>query len=161
MDIIWWLIIILSFIFSYVGLVYPVLPSPLFLWISVLVYQFAVNGNELGLWYWITMVVLTIVLLISDIIINSKAVKHYGGTKWGERMAAIGVIIGSFVFPPFGVILVPFIFVFITEYIQKEDLQVALQSSKGAIIGFLGGTLAKFIIQTFIIGWFILNVTLL
>lgn len=157
MDFVLWIIIIASFIVSYIGLIYPVLPSPLFLWIGLLTYQFGINSEELSLWFWLTMAILTFILIISDIIINSKAVKHYGGSKWGERMAGVGVIAGSFVFPPFGVILVPFILVLITELAQKREMEEAFKSSLGALIGFLGGTVAKLFIQTFIIIWFLLS----
>lgn len=157
MDTLWWIIIIASFVVSYIGLLYPVLPSPLFLWIGLLTYQFLINSEELSLWFWLTIIVLTGILIVSDIFINSKMVKKYGGSKWGERMAGIGVILGSFVFPPFGVIIVPFILVLVTELVQKEDMNHALKSSFGALMGFLGGTVAKFIIQTVIIVWFFLS----
>lgn len=157
MDILFWVIIIASFVVSYIGLIYPVLPSPLFLWIGLLVYHFGVNSEELSWWFWSTIVLLTVILLVSDIFINSKMVKKYGGTKWGERMAAVGVIVGSFIIPPFGVIVVPFVLVFITELVQKKELDHAFKSSFGALMGFLGGTLAKFIIQTMIIIWFLLS----
>ncbi|MYL35622.1 DUF456 family protein [Pontibacillus yanchengensis] len=158
MDMLLWVLVVAGFIVSYIGLIYPVLPSPLFLWISLLIYQFFINANELSIWFWITMILLTVLLIISDIIINSKAVKRFGGSKWGERMAAIGVIVGSFIIPPIGVIVVPFVLVFITEMVQKEDVEKAFKSSLGALVGFLGGTIAKLIIQTFIIIWFVISV---
>ncbi|MFC0522915.1 DUF456 domain-containing protein [Pontibacillus salicampi] len=158
MEIVLWIIVIAGFVVSYIGLVYPVLPSPLFLWVSLLTYQFFINSEELSIWFWITMIVLTIILIISDIIINSKVVKRFGGSKWGERMAGIGVILGSFILPPFGVIIVPFILVFITEMVQNEDFEKSAKSAVGALVGFLGGTVAKLLIQTFIIIWFLLSV---
>ncbi|KGP73319.1 DUF456 domain-containing protein [Pontibacillus yanchengensis] len=158
MDMLLWVLVVAGFIVSYIGLIYPVLPSPLFLWVSLLIYQFFINPNELSIWFWITMIILTVLLIISDIIINSKAVKRFGGSKWGERMAAVGVIVGSFIIPPFGVIVVPFVLVFITEMVQKEDVEKAFRSSLGALVGFLGGTIAKLIIQTFIIIWFVISV---
>ncbi len=158
MDIILWIVVIASFIVSYIGLIYPVLPSPLFLWIGLLAYQFGINSDELSIWFWLTMAVLTFILIISDIIINSKAVKKYGGSKWGERMAGVGVIVGSFIIPPFGVIIVPFVLVLLTELVQKRQMNEAFKSSLGALIGFLGGTVAKLMIQTFIIIWFLLSI---
>ena len=158
MDIILWIVVIASFIVSYIGLIYPVLPSPLFLWIGLLTYQFGINSDELSVWFWLTMAVLTFILIISDIIINSKAVKKYGGSKWGERMAGVGVIVGSFIIPPFGVIIVPFVLVLLTELVQKREMNEAFKSSLGALIGFLGGTVAKLMIQTFIIIWFLLSI---
>lgn len=158
MEVLFWLLIIASFIISYIGLIKPVFPSPLFIWIALLIYQFGVNSEELSFWFWITIIILTVILLVADIVINSRAVKKYGGSKWGERMAAVGVIVGSFIFPPFGIIIVPFILVLVTEMIQKRELRTAFRSSLGALVGFLSGTIAKFIIQTFIIIWFLLSI---
>ncbi|MDQ7861921.1 DUF456 domain-containing protein [Peribacillus frigoritolerans] len=36
-----------------------------------------------------------------------------GGQKTSETIAAIATIVGSFVFPPFGIILVPFLAVLV------------------------------------------------
>ncbi|KGX91338.1 membrane protein [Pontibacillus halophilus JSM 076056 = DSM 19796] len=155
MELLFWVLIVASFIVSYVGLIFPILPSPLFLWGSILLYHFGINSSNLSVWFWITAIVLTLILFVADIIVNSKMVKQYGGSKWGERVAAIGVIIGSFVIPPFGVIILPFLFVFIVEMVQEQDLQQAWRASVGALLGFLGGTLAKFIIQTLIILLFV------
>ncbi|KGX87587.1 DUF456 domain-containing protein [Pontibacillus litoralis] len=160
MDIVLWIIVIAGFILSYVALIFPVLPGLLFFWISILTYHFFIDSGQLTLWFWLTMVVFTAVLLVSDIIINSKSVKRFGGTKWGERMAAVGVILGSFIFPPFGIILLPFILVFITELVQKKKVDKAATSAFGALVGFLAGTVAAFLLTTIMIISFFVSIWL-
>ncbi len=100
------------------------------------------------------MVVLTVILIVSDIIANSYFVKKYGGSKWGERIAAVGVIVGSFIIPPFGIIIVPFVAVFLTEIIQQKTTEQAWRASLGSLMGFLGGAAAKVVIQLIMIIWF-------
>lgn len=104
------------------------------------------------------MVILTGLLIVSDIIANSYFVKKYGGTKWGERVAAIGVVIGSFIIPPFGIIIVPFVAVFVTEVAQQKSIQEAWRASFGSLLGFLGGAFAKAVIQLIMIIWFFIAV---
>ncbi|KAB8137906.1 DUF456 family protein [Gracilibacillus oryzae] len=154
MDVLWWILIIAAFVLSFVGIIFPIIPSVLVLWIGFLLYQFLLTSENIGWIFWIVTVILTIVLIVSDIIANSYFVKKYGGSKWGERMAAIGVIVGSFIIPPFGIIIVPFVLVFVTEMIQKKGANEALRASIGSLFGFLSGTIAKVIIQIVMIVFF-------
>lgn len=99
-------------------------------------------------------------ILIADFLANSYFVKKYGASKWGERVAMVSLIIGSFIFPPFGLLIVPFISVFITEYYIQKDPLLALKASIGTLMGFLSGTLAKGIIQFIMIILFLFQVWL-
>lgn len=154
LEVIIWIIIIALFIVSFAGVIFPIIPSVLVLWIGFLLYHFVINANELNLTFWIAMAVFTIILIGADIIANSYFVKKYGGSKWGERGAAVAVIVGSFIIPPFGIIVVPFVAVFVIELMQKRTIQDAFKASIGSLIGFLGGALAKIVIQCIMIVWF-------
>lgn len=158
MDIIWWIIIVVLFIGSFVGLVFPILPSVLFLWLGFIIYQFGIAGGELNTLFWIAMVIFTILLIGSDIIANSYFVKKFGGSKAGEMGAAVAVIIGSFITPPFGIIYVPFIVVFLIELISRRTVEQAFRASIGSLMGFLGGTFAKIVLQLIMIIWFFILV---
>jgi uncharacterized protein len=157
-DIIIWILIVALFILSFVGVVYPIIPSVLLIWIGFLLFQFGINGDELGFIFWTIMVIFTIILFVADIVANSYFVKKFGGSKWGERGAAIAVIIGSFVIPPFGIIIVPFIAVLIIELLQKKTFQEAFKASIGSLLGFLSGTFAKVFMQIVMILLFVFNI---
>ncbi|WP_010529352.1 DUF456 domain-containing protein [Lentibacillus jeotgali] len=156
LDIIVWIIIIALFIASFAGVIFPIIPSPLVLWVGFLLYHFVINADELTWFFWIAMAVLTIILIVSDVIANSYFVKKYGGSKWGERGAAIAVIIGSFIIPPFGILIIPFVTVFLIELMQERTIQEAVRASIGSLIGFLGGALAKVVIQLAMVMWFLI-----
>ncbi len=94
----------------------------------------------------------------ADLIASQFFVKKYGGSKWGERMAAIGVIIGSFVYPPFGVILVPFLLVFVTELMSAKNARHAFMVAIASLFAFLSSTFAKFVVQLLLIVWFVIEV---
>ncbi|CDQ40990.1 MULTISPECIES: DUF456 domain-containing protein [Virgibacillus] len=154
LDIIMWILISALFILSFVGVIFPIVPSVLVIWIGFLIYHFVINANELTMSFWIAMSIITVILIVADVIANGYFVKKYGGSKWGERGAAIAVIVGSFIIPPFGILIVPFLTVFIIELMQQRTVQEALLASFGSLVGFLGGTIAKVIIQLFMIIWF-------
>lgn len=158
MDTVFWILISLLFVLSFIGVLFPVVPSVFVLWGGFLLYQFGINKEELSVIFWVMMTLFTGVLLLSDFLANSYFVKKYGGSKWGERVAVIAVIVGAFVFPPFGILLVPFVAVFFTERIQKKTNKESLLVAFGSLIGFLGGTLAKIILQMMMIAWFFMEV---
>lgn len=158
MEIILWILIIALFIGSFIGIVFPIIPSVLFIWLGFIIYQFWVDGSELHTIFWLAMIVFTVLLISADIIANSYFVRKFGGSKAGERAAAVAVIVGSFITPPFGIIYVPFLVVFVVEMILKRTIKEAFQASIGSLIGFLGGSVAKIVLQLIMIVWFFLAV---
>ncbi|MFD2830318.1 DUF456 domain-containing protein [Corticicoccus populi] len=160
MEIVWWGIVVLSFILGFVGVVVPVIPSVLMYWVGFLVYHFLINSDELSWMFWIIAFVLTVIVLISDFIANSYFVKRYGGTKKGEAAAIIGMIVGMFVYPPFGVIFVPFIFVLVIEFIGSRNFDQALKASIGSLLAFLSSAAFNVVIYILLIIWFLLDVFL-
>ncbi|MCG3400243.1 DUF456 domain-containing protein [Staphylococcus massiliensis] len=156
-----WILVILSFIVAFVGLIKPVIPSVVFLWIGFLIYQFGINGGTLSWVFYVSMILLTIFMFFSDLIMNQFFVNKFGGSKLGERAAFIGVIIGCFVFPPFGILIVPFVLVFIAEMVQSNDVAQALKASTGSLFAFLSSTLAQAIIMFLMVVWFFIDALLL
>ncbi|MFD1017927.1 DUF456 domain-containing protein [Thalassobacillus hwangdonensis] len=157
-DIILWIIILILFALSFASIIFPIIPGPLVLWAGFLIHFFFIEGSGLSTLFWIAMVTLTVLLIISDIVANSYFVKKYGGSKWGERVAAIGVIIGSFILPPLGILIIPFVGVLIVELLQSRTTKEAFRASLGSLFGFLGGSVAKIAIQALMIIWFLIEV---
>ncbi|CQR48332.1 hypothetical protein BN1058_02699 [Paraliobacillus sp. PM-2] len=158
-DIIIWMLIIASFILSFVGIIYPIIPSPLVLWIGFFLYYFTFN-SDFNWIFWTSMAVLTIILIVSDVFANGYFVKRYGGSKWGERAAGVAVIVGSFIVPPFGILIVPFVVVILIELMQKRTGKEAIRAAIGSLFGFLGGVAAKVFIQLMMIIWFFVSLAI-
>lgn len=158
MDFLLWIIVLGLFILSFVALVYPVFPSVTAVWGGFLVYHFLINSNTLTTFFWVSMVVLTIFLLGIDMLASSLSVKCFGGSKFGERVAAISVLIGSFIYPPFGIIVLPFVAVFIAEMKQERSATEAIKAAIGSLVGFLSGQFAEGLIQLSMILWFFFTV---
>lgn len=158
MNFLIWLVILGLFILSFVALIYPVLPSVSAVWAGFLFYHFFINSTELTSLFWFIMSIFTLFLLLSDIFASSLSVKKYGGSKLGGQVAGVSVIVGSFIFPPFGIIFLPFIAVFIAEWSQERSLSEAWNSALGSLIGFFRGQVATAIIQFIMIGWFFFTI---
>lgn len=158
MTILIWTVIVVLFILSFVGLIFPIIPSVAALWGGFLLYVFLIESSELSVWFWVGTGLLTLLILGSDLIASQFFVKKYKGSKWSERMAAIGVILGSFIYPPFGLILVPFILVFVAEMMASKNVNQAVKVAIASLFAFLSSTFAKGIIQFVMISWFFIEV---
>jgi len=146
-SILLWTLIIICFALAFIALIKPIIPGVPVLWVGFLIYHFGINREELGLLFWIIMAIFTAFIFIVDFIANHYFLKKYGSTKTGERVGCLAVIVGSFIFPPFGLIIVPFISVFVTEKVQGKTNKEALKSSWATVISFLSSSLAKAILQ--------------
>lgn len=153
-----WFIIIVLFILSFVGVLFPIIPSVLVLWVGFLLYYFLIDPEALTIFFWVVMVLWTVILIVADLIANSYFVKKFGGSKWGERGAVVAVIVGSFIMPPFGILIIPFLTVLIIELIQRHTMKEAIYAAIGSLIAFLSGALAKVVIQFIMIVWFLVVV---
>ncbi|PTE68702.1 DUF456 domain-containing protein [Staphylococcus devriesei] len=155
-----WILIILAFILAFVGLIKPIIPSVLVLWVGFLIYQFGFSDQGLSWIFYVAMVLFTVFILVSDFLMNKYFVNRFGGSKLGEYAALIGVIIGCFVFPPFGIIIVPFLAVLIVELIQDFNFGKALKASLGSVMAFLASTVAQALIMIIMVIWFFIDVFL-
>lgn len=153
-----WIAIVLLFLLSFAGLIFPIIPSVLAIWGGFLFYHFGIDRGDLSLFFWIAMVFLTLLIFVADLLASSYFVKKHGGSKWGERIAAIAIIVGAFIMPPFGILIIPFLAVIIAEWMIIKDFKKAFQIGIATLIGLLSGTIAKFIIQLIMVVWFFIAV---
>lgn len=143
--------IIACFIISFLAFIYPIIPGILGLWAGYLIYHFGINGAELTTSFWVIQILFTVIIFIADFIANGYFLKKYGSTKWGERVGILSIIVGSFFFPPFGLIIIPFLSVFATELMQKKTPKEAFMVGIATVVGFLSSTVAKAILQIIMI----------
>ena len=72
--------------------------------------------------------------------------KATGGTKYAERGALVGLILGSFLIPPLGMIIGSFLGAFLMEiYYARKTSGDALKAAAGSFLGFLLGTGIKIV----------------
>lgn len=157
MEIFLWIVVVLLFLLSIAGIFLPVLPDTILLWAGFLLYHFFIADPGAGLpaSFWWGMVVLSILLYGADLLTNMYFVKRYGGSKWSSIAAAVGIVLGIFVFPPFGMLILPFVFVVLVELmVQKQTMERAVKAGVGSLIGFLGSAVVKVILQVAMIVWF-------
>ncbi|MBA4494447.1 DUF456 domain-containing protein [Paenactinomyces guangxiensis] len=160
METVWWVLIIILFLLAYAGLVLLALPDIPFILGGFLLYHFLIDNTQLGWPFWITVVFFTIVLFVLDYVAGGLAAKKYGGSNWSMIAAVAGVLIFPFFLGPLGIIVGPFLLVFLVELMQNKDTEKALKIALGTLIGFLGSVFVKFLVITGLIIWFVILVFL-
>ncbi len=161
MEVFWWIVIVICFVAGIAGIVLPILPSVALVWAGVAIYHFFIDTQVLSWITWATMIFFTAIILIVDQLSNVMVVKHYGASKLSTVASLVGAFIGIFVFPPFGVVLVPFFLVLILELLQNRPLDKAFNIAFGTIVAFVGSTLAKGLMQIIMMGAFFADVFLI
>lgn len=156
MEITAWIIIIALFVIAFIGLVYPIIPSVLFILGGFIVYGLFFSFNELPWWFWTIEILFVILLFAADTVANLVGVKKFGGTKAGMWGSTIGLLIGPFVIPIAGILLGPFIGAVAAELIvTRATFEQAVQAGIGSLVGFLTSVVTKGIIQAVMIILFI------
>ena len=159
MEWLYWLIIGLVFIIGFAGLVYPVIPSVLFIIGGMLLYGVFFTFEPFSAFFWIVQVMFVLLLFGADYLANLFGVKKFGGSKAGVWGSTIGLLIGPFVIPFLGIILGPFLGAIIAELlVHKQSLKNALKIGIGSVVGFVGSVITKFIVQIIMILYFLYRV---
>jgi uncharacterized protein len=159
LEIVYWSVIVILFIIGFVGLVYPIIPSVLFLLAGYLLYGVFFSFEPFGWFFWLIQSFFIILLFIADYIANMIGIQKYGGSKAGVWGSTIGLILGPFVIPFLGILLGPFIGAVAAELlVNKRDFNSSLKIGFGSVVGFISSVITKTIIQILMIVYFFLVV---
>jgi len=125
---------------GFVGALLPVLPGPPLSWLGILLLHFTVYA-EFSTRFLIISAITMVVITVLDLYIPVWGTKKFGGSKAGVYGSTVGLLLGLFFFPPFGVIIGPFLGAFVGEMLfNSRELKTALKSATGSFIGFLLGS---------------------
>lgn len=159
MEITAWILIVALFIIAFIGLVYPIIPSVLFILGGFIVYGLFFSFRDLPWWFWVIEILFVLLLFAADTVSNLVSVKKFGGSKAGMWGSTIGLLVGPFVIPIAGILVGPFIGAVIAELIvTKSTLEQAVKAGIGSLVGFLTSVVTKGVLQTVMIVLFIFTI---
>lgn len=151
-EVIWWILITILFILSYVGLVVPGIPDAPLMMAGFLIYHFLIDNEALAWWFWLSMVPLMLIMMSLDWFTGGLAAKKLGGSKGTMVAAPLGII--CFFWLPFGVIWGPFVTVFALQIYHRKPLGQAVKIAFGTVLGFVSNIFIKAILLTLAKAWF-------
>ena len=131
-------IIILGLILAVSGLIgciFPIIPGPPLTFISLLILSYAKNRQPFSATFLIVMGGLTALMLVLDYVIPAAGAKKYGASKLSVCCSVIGMVIGLFVFPPFGLFIGGFVGAVVGELYVGKGGEDALRSGMGVFVG--------------------------
>jgi hypothetical protein len=118
-----------------VGCILPVIPGPILSFSALILMSWVKSWQSFSQTFLIVMGILTGLLLLLDYIAPALGAKKYGASKRGLWGSAIGMIIGIFFIPPWGMIVGAFIGALVGELAAGKSGRKALRAGWGILIG--------------------------
>jgi len=141
---------ILFLIVGLMGAVLPVLPGPPLSFAGMLLIHFS-PAHSFPISQLIIFGILAAAIAALDLLLPILGTKKTGGSKIGMYGATIGLVLGLFMLPPFGIFILPFVGALIAEMMTDRKFPQAMKAALGSFLGLLAGTLLKIAYSTTII----------
>jgi hypothetical protein len=151
---------LLALIIGLLGLIVPVFPGLVIMWLGTLLYALVQNaaGNMTG-WHWFIFGIIT-VLMIAGSIVDNLIIAYKMRDKYVPRSSilfafAAGIIASIFFTPLIGLVAAP-VGLFLAENRRLNDRDAAVASTKAYMIGWGWAFGARFLIGLAMIGFWML-----
>jgi len=151
LDILAWIIVVVLFIIGMAGAVFPILPGALAIYAAFFVYGFMISFEPFGWLFWTIQTLIVAVLFLADYAVNAWGVKRYGGSRASVVGSTIGVLVGPFVIPAFGLVIGPFAGAVIGELLAGSDLDRSVKVGWGSLVGLFTSVVVKIVLQAVMI----------
>lgn len=130
-------IVFLLFTVSLIGIFFPLVPGLLLGWIGFLVYLISADVFSANLVLFSLLTLFAILANFSDTLFSLIGAKAYDSSRHGIMGGVVGLVLGLVLFPPFGIVMGPFLGVYFGEIASGKTSKKAMHSLWGAVIGFL------------------------
>ena len=100
---------VLLAIAGFVGCIIPIIPGPLLSYLALITLAFARGWEPFSTLFLIIMAALTIIITILDYVAPVIGASKSGASKSGIYLSVAGMLLGIFIFPPWGIFIGAFI----------------------------------------------------
>jgi len=137
-----------------IGCIIPALPGPPLNYVAILLIHFT-GLAEFSNRFLITYLLLNIAVVILDYVLPVYGAKFYGASNKGIWGSIIGLVIGLFFFPPFGMILGVLVGAVVGELIAGKNESEALKAGFATFVASLIMIVAKLILSGLMTFYFV------
>ena len=142
-----WGATILLILIGIIGTIIPGLPGNPLIFAGIFLYSFLTGFEKIETSTLITLGVIAVLAQLFDYLAGAYGAKKMGSTKAGVWGAIIGGILGALSMNPIGLVLGIFFGAFVGElFFAGKNASHSFMIGLGSLLGFLGGTVAKFIL---------------
>jgi uncharacterized protein YqgC (DUF456 family) len=141
---------------GFVGCFLPVLPGPPLAYLSMLIAQLGPEKPFTTRFLLVTAAIV-IAVFILDYLVPAFGAKRWGGSRAGMLGAAAGIIAGLFIFPPFGVLILPLVGALFGEIINGAETNKAFKAAVGTLLGMIFGIVMKVSLTLYIAYYYFSN----
>lgn len=126
---------LLTMLVGLFGLIIPIFPGNVVMWLAALVYGLFFGFGKLG---GVIFAIITILMLIAvaadNVLMGAKA--HEKGADWGSIiLALIAGIVGTMIFPPIGGLIAAPLVLYLAELQRRRDAEEAKTVVKALLTG--------------------------
>jgi uncharacterized protein len=135
-------LIILGFILALAGLagcIIPVLPGPPLGFLALLILSYAKEWEPFSAGFLVAMGALTLFATAADYFLPALGAKQYGASRLSLRISIVGMFIGAFLIPPWGMFLGSFLGAIAGELLAGKKGYALLRAGWGVFLGNLLG----------------------
>ena len=144
-----------SVIVGFIGCILPILPGPALSYIALILISIVRDWEAFSPLFLIVMAVITAVVTILDYFLPIITSKKKGASKAGIWGSIIGMIVGIFVLPPFGMLIFTFLGAVAGELIFSKDKKNALRAGWGVFLGTMLAIILKLAVSGTIFYFFV------
>jgi len=157
MDVLLISVSVILVLIGIIGSIVPIIPGPPITFCGLLLVHFTSN-NPFTAKLLIIFGALAILSAVIDNVLPIYATKKFNGSKKGVWGSAIGLIVGLFFFPPFGIIVGPMLGAFIGEILDGKSANNSVKPAFGSLIGFLSSIFLRFGLSVVMAYYFVVEV---
>lgn len=127
-----------------VGLIIPVFPGLVVIWLAALAYGLATGFETLGIVLFVLITILMLVGAWTDNILMAALARQGGASWWSIILGMVAGLAGTILFPPIGGLIAAPAVILLLEYWRRRDWGKSWQATRGLIFGWGLSFLARF-----------------
>jgi uncharacterized protein YqgC (DUF456 family) len=132
---------------GFIGCFLPALPGPPISYMGIVMLHFT-SKSEFSWEFFLFWALIVVLVSALDYFVPIWGTKKFGGGRRGAWGSALGVVLGVFVLPPWGILLFPFVGAVLGELSGGKQFNPALKAGFGSFVGFLAGIVFKLVVAS-------------
>jgi uncharacterized protein YqgC (DUF456 family) len=140
------------------GSVLPVLPGAPIIFAAMLAYGYYEHFQVMDISFLVTMLLLALFTLLLDYLAGAFGAKKFGATRAGVTGGIVGGLAGILLFPPWGLLVGPFLGAVFGELVTGMPIDKAVKAGYCTVLGVLGGNVMRLIVAVVMVVMFLVRV---